>query len=798
MLILKLSEKPMKLPLSLIKNFITINHSIEEISAAITKSGIEVDGIENATCPFSNIVCGKILSKEKHPDADKLSLLKVFDGKSELQIVCGASNCREGMQVALAKIGAFLTDDKGKKWEIKESKIRGVKSFGMLCSEKELQLTSENDGIMELPESIEVGKDLIPYLWDPVFELSLTPNLGHCFSALGVARELSCFLNTPLKKVDSSFTPGAIDTAEKLKAEISSKNCSRYTVCYLENINVEPSPFWLKLLLEKSGLRSVNNIVDITNLVMLELGQPLHAFDYDLLEGQSLSVQDLKEKQEFVGLDDVKRTVLENTLVICDGEKPVAIGGIIGGNNSAITENTKNIVLEAATFDSTSIRKSAKALGLRTDSAQRFERKTDFFLTQIALDRACHYLQKYFGATVSKESVDTIKTPYKEKTIELRVSRVSLLLGYHLSQSEIEEVFTKLSLPFTAKEEIITVNVPSYRQDLSIEEDLIEEVARVFGYDHLKGKKPRYTTTKIPHDPLYLFEKKLRKLLIAQGLSEWLTCDLISPKLKDLVHEQSIGDASIVEVMHAKSIDYSILRPSLLPGMLQSLKQNFSFQNKDIAAFEIGKVHLKDGDKYLEPTLFSVLLTGSSPGSWDKKEESKDFYDLKGVLENIFTSLDVPPSFTPSSHPSFHPYRQAHVHIDGVYIGVLGELNQSLSKKMGIKKRVFFAELQCEYLLKKQSTQKRFTKLPTQPASERDVTLSVNRRMPVADILKKYQKNKPAILEKVFLIDLFEDEKIGLENKNVTIRFIYRDPIRTLSFEEIEEVHQKLISTISF
>lgn len=788
----------MKLPLSLIKNFVNINHSIEEIATALTKSGIEVDKIENGTCPFSMVVCAKILSKEKHPDADKLSLLKVFDGEKELQIVCGASNCKEGMLVALAKIGASLTDEQGKTWTIKESKIRGIKSFGMLCSKQELQVSQENEGIIELPESIEVGTDLIPHLWDPVFELSLTPNLGHCFSALGVARELSCFLNAPMKNIKTSFSTNNIAIDKKLKAHVSSNNCSRYTLRYLENVSVEPSPFWLQLLLERSGLRSVNNVVDITNLVMLELGQPLHAFDYDLIEGASLSVKDQIEKEEFEGLDHIKRTISENTLVICDEIKPIAIGGIIGGSNSAVSTNTKKIVLEAANFNATSIRKSAKALGLRTDSAQRFERKTDINLTEKALNRVCYYLQQSYGVSICDSFIDIQKHSYKEKIISLRVERASLLLGRHLSQSEIEEIFTKLQLPFNSKDGIIDVSVPSFRQDLNIEEDLIEEIVRVYGYDHLKGKKPKYTTSTIPHDRLFLFEKKLRDLLIQQGLSEWLTCDLISPKQKDLLHEQSLFDSSIIKVMHAKSVDYSILRPSLLPGMLQSLKQNFSFQNNDIAAFEIGKVHLKEKENYMEPTLFSILLSGNNLKAWNKKEEPKDFFDLKGILENIFSSLDLKATYSPSNHPSFHPFRQAQVYIDDIYVGVLGELDQSLCKKMQIKKRVLFAEMQSNLLLEKSINQKRFKKLPTQPSSERDITILVNKRMLVEDILSKYRKNKPAILEKVFLIDLFEDDKIGDQNKNVTIRFVYRDPIRTLSFDEIEAAHQSLISTISF
>lgn len=792
----------MKLPLSLIKQFVAIDHSIEEIADALTKSGIEVDAIENPTPSFTNVVLGKIVSKDKHPDADKLTVLKVFDGTEELDIVCGAPNCKEGMHVALAKIGASLTDQEGKSWKIKKSKIRGAVSCGMLCSKKELGIGSDHDGIIEIPEqlleSVKIGQDLTNTLWDPVFELSLTPNLGHCFSALGVARELSCFLNVPLKEIDTTFSSDPdLKTANKISAFITSENCTKYNLCFAENIHVGPSPFWLQLLLERASLRSINNIVDITNLVMLELGQPLHAFDYDLLEG-AITLCDQENKETFEGLDGIERQIPEGSCVIKDKKKVVAIGGIIGANNSAVSDKTKSLLLEAGFFDSTSIRKSARKLGLRTDSAQRFERKTDPEGLKKALERVCYYLNTLCNATIASDQIAISKKEIPVKTISLRTERASRLLGLHLSQSEIEEIFERLGLSFSSKEGEIEVTPPTYRHDLNIEEDLLEEIARVFGYDHLKGKKPKYTTTKIPHDPMYLFENKLRQLLIGQGLSEWLTCDLISPKLKNLISDHNISDSSIIEVMHAKSIDYSIMRPSLMPGLLECVKKNISFKNKDIQAFEIGKVHLKEERKFIEPTLFSILLTGKKPLSWDKNEETYDFFDLKGILENIFLSLGLKATYTPSDHDSFHPFRQAHIHIDGIYIGVIGQIAEDLCRKIDIKEKIFFAELQCDLLLEKEKKQKQFTELLTQPASERDLTLTLDKKVLVSDILEKLNKVKPLLLEKMFLVDLFEDEKIGHDKKNITIRFTYRDPIRTLSFDEVEKAHNELISSISF
>jgi len=788
----------MKLPLSLINQFIELDESIEEISDAITRSGIEVDNVENPTPPFTNVVSAKILTKQKHPDADKLSLCKVTDGTEEYDIVCGAPNCKEGMIVALAKVGARLKMEDGSEFKIKKSKIRGIESFGMLCSKKELSISQNHDGILELPKETKIGQDLTGLLWDPVFELSLTPNLGHCFSALGVARELSCFLDKPLKPLLSPVEKdSSLSINDKLTAKIDSESCLAYSLGYASDIQVTNSPFWIKLTLERAGLRSINSIVDITNLVMLELGQPMHAFDYDLIEGKTIEVVDQTQQEKFVCLDTEERLIPEKACVIKDHQKPIAIGGIMGGENTSVTSNTKSIVLEAAFFDSVVTRKTARKMSLRTDSAQRFERKTDPEMTKQALERASFYLESLYNAKIAKDIID-LRKEIKEKEITLRVKRASTLLGKPISQSEIEEIFTKLGLNFSSHEEEIKVKVPSFRHDLNIEVDLVEEIARVYGYDNLKTFHPEFSPSNIPHSKIYVLENKLRELLIEQGLTEWLTCDLIGPKGKDLIHEKNIPDSSIVEVMHPKSIDYSLLRPTLLIGLLDCVKHNFSFNNRNLQAFEIGKAHLKSDNKFIEPTLFSIILTGKTPEHWDKKNEALDFYDLKGIVENIFSCLKLTLSFTPSDHPSFHPTRQANIFLEDLNIGVLGQLHPDVCDKMGIKEEVYFSEIEADIILDKYKETKVFQKLFTQPCSERDLTLTLDRKILNADVFKKIESLSPKILEKTTLIDLFEDDKLGENKKNLTIRFTYRDPVRTLAFEEVESAHQKLVDNLSF
>lgn len=784
----------MKLPLSLLKKFIDLDKSPSEIAKILTSTGIEVDGIENPTPPFSNIVAAKVLSTKKHPEADRLCIAIVFDGNEEVEVVCGAPNCRAGIITAFAKIGATLTDEKGGTWSIKKSKIRGVVSNGMLCSATELGISKEGDGILEFDESIKPGADLVKELWDPVFELSLTPNLGHCFSAIGVARELAAFLRLPLKHLPTNYSINSSHSIDqKIHVSVKSKNCLRYTLRCFENITVALSPFWLKKTLESCGMRSINNVVDITNLIMLELGQPMHAFDLNLLAKQKIEVVDQLESQNFLCLDQTERQIPIGSCVIKDGEKPIAIGGVIGGKNSAVSENTTTIALESATFDSIMIRKTTKQLSLRTESSQRFEKKTDPNISIIALDRASYLLQTLCGAHVVKGTIDLIQKPIEVKKIECRVKRVNQILGTNLSFSEIEEIFLQLGFGVKSHMDSFTVQIPSFRNDINIEVDLIEEVARIYGYDNISQNEIKYQASTLNNAPLYLFENKVRTFLLGQGVDEFLTCDLISPKLCELLHEESMPKSSLIEVMRPKSIDNSVLRPSLLPAFLQLVSHNLSFQNKDISGFEIGKIHFKKEDKYFEPTMLSILLMGEK-----SKKEAFDFFDLKGIFENLLLFLRIKKAeFTTSKHPNFHPSRQTSILIDGIEVGVLGQLHPEECLKQGIKEPLYFAECNLESLMEKSSDKKRFVSLPIFPSSERDWTITLEEKTPIESVLKEIKKQAPQTLEKVFFLDLYQNESLG-NKKNVTFRFIYRDPTKTLSFEEVDSQHQKIINSISY
>ncbi len=782
----------MKLPLSLLKSFLPLNLSPAQIGEALTLLGIEVDAILHEKPPFSGVVAAEVLSVKPHPNAEKLQIAEVSDGKAVHQVVCGASNCRAGIKTAFARLGAELTDEKGHSLTIKAAKLRGVESFGMLCSSAELIGSEEHEGIMELGEEMSPGEDLLKHLWDPVFELSLTPNLGYCLSARGVAKELSASLNLPL----APFHHRELPTVHPQKAQVSVEEedlCPRYMGRTIEDVLIGPSPFWLQQLLKAADIRPINNAVDITNYILLKWGQPMHAFDADLLEG-NVHVRQAKQETSFLCLDEIQRTVPKGTLLICDEKKPVALAGLMGGANSSVSLQTKRIFLEAAFFNPTTIRMTSKKMNLRSESSLRFEKGIDPEAMKDALDEASALFISLCKGRLCSGTINTRSQPFAPKQILCRPKRVNQLLGSELSTHEIEEIFHRLQFKISKSEtDEWTVSVPFYRFDLTEEIDLIEEIARIYGYNSFEKKPPFYTTTSLPHDPLFIFEKMLKNRFAALGLQEVVTCDLISPKLATLAVEARLPNVQFLQVLHAKSEDYSILRPSLLPGFLQVVQYNVDQKNHSFAGFEVGHIYFEEQKKNIELPMTGIFLTGkSTPHHWDKKPADYDFYDLKGLLENLFDSLQVANvSYKPSSHPSFHPGRQASIYLEDLAIGSFGEVHPLLLEPLDIKQRVLYAEISLNPLLAKQSLHPIMKPISPFPSSERDWTIPLPKEASVQPIFDAIATFRSPLFEKAELIDLFISE-----TQNVTLRFTYRDLLKTISFEEVETEHAKLMQIV--
>jgi phenylalanyl-tRNA synthetase beta chain len=783
----------MKLPLSLIKSFITNELPVEKIEETLTLLGIEVDSIYAPTAPFSGVVVAEVKSVKKHPSADKLQVVEVFDGKETFQVVSAAPNCRPGMKTAFAKVGAHRLEQ-GKLRTIEKASLRGIESYGTLSSADELSLYEGGEGILDLPDEFPLGADCLQLLWDPVFELSLTPNLGHCMSALGIARELAAALQKPLQKSQRQFQENSASRINVQVAVQEESLCPRYTARVIENVRVGPSPFWLQRELLAAGQRPINNIVDSTNYILLKYGQPMHAFDLDKIGGNTIKVKTANGPVSFAALNGSILEIPPGALLICDASQPIAIAGIIGGADSSVSETTQNILLEAACFDPISVRITAKKIGLRTDSSLRFEKGIDPSTIPEFLDEAAALIASISGGQISTGKIDVRKKNFVPKQILCRPARVNQVLGTKLSSSEIEGIFRRLHFGIRAENEGILVEVPLYRNDLVEEIDLVEEVARIYGYNHIEKPLPRATTAQIPHDPAYLFETELRKRLVALGLTEFLTCDLISPFFAQIAQELSHSKHVLLQTLHSKSEEYSVLRPSLLPGLLQGVRSNLDQKNQQLAAFEIGRIHFRQKEKIIEFPMVAILLTGKEyPPHWDRKPMDVDFYDLKGLVENLLQALRISSyAFSESAHPTFHPGRQANLTASDLSIGSIGELHPQLLTKLDIKQKVYYAELNAAYLQALQDPPAKMKPLAQFPSSERDWTIPLEPKETIATLLQIIREASPSLLEKFEVIDLYREEN----KSNATLRFTYRDKLKTVSFEEVESAHEKLVKKV--
>ncbi len=767
----------MQLPLSLIQSWLPTKISPTQIGEVLTLLGVEVDHIHNEKVPFSGVVVGELLSVEPHPNAEKLRVVRVSCGQNSYTLVCGDASCRVGMKTAFAQIGAILTDDDGTERRIEKTTIRGVESSGMLCTAAELRLGKEAATILDLPHEMQTGDDLAKLLWDPVFEVSLTPNLGHCMSALGIARELSAALQLPLhypteKPLNTTLLP--------LKVQVhNSQLCPRYMCHLLEDVHVESSPFWLQRQLEACGQKALNHVVDATNYILMKYGQPMHAFDYDRLETGILSVEPAHTALQFLCLDGVEREVPAGTLMIMDGKRPIAIAGIMGGANSAVSQQTKRVLLEAASFDPILVRKAAKKMNLRSESSQRFEKGIDVTGIPRALAAAIHLIG---GKSVG--GVDVKKGEFVPKKISLRPERVNRLLGTKLSVTEIGEIFARLQ--FTMQDQ--SVIVPLFRTDIHEEIDLVEEVARIYGYNHIEKPLPQITASRIPNDPMFVFENATRQKLAALGLMECITCDLISPQLADVAKMITPSSMGFLKTTYSKSEEYSVLRTSLLPGLLQVAARNIDQKNTSLALFEIGRIHFLQQDHPTEIPMGAILLTGhASLPHWSHKETEFDYFDLKGLVENLTSA-----PFQPSQHLSLHPGRQSDICIQDLCVGSLGEVHPHILNLFHIEERVYYAEFHLPHLMHASKTHGHFSPLPLFPSSERDWTIPLDPKVEIGPLLTSIESLQSILLEKVELIDLYMPE--GNEKKHATLRFTYRDKLKTVSFAEVEAEHATLVS----
>ncbi len=792
----------MKIPLSWIKRFINIDKSPEEIADLLTLAGVEVEKIDRLAFPFEGVIIGLVKEVYPHENADKLRVAKVSDGKNDYTVVCGAPNLTVNRKVAFAPIGAVLEKNSDDPFKIKKAKIRGTESRGMLCSEKELGIGSDHDGILLLDECAPLGMDFIEYYKDPIFDVTLTPNLGHCRSIIGICRELSRYCDgeimLPELKIEKSTGKNIADLVT-ITNHLPEK-CKQYAARVVTGLEVKESPAWMKELLVKASITPINNIVDITNYVQHELGIPLHAFDYATLEDKNIIIRESQEDEKLVTLDGKERELGPGHIAITASNSVIALGGIMGGMSTSVTESTHSILLEAAEFCPSAIRKSSRELKLRTDASSRFENRIDSGGILFALDYAAFLMQEIAGGSIAQGVIHETAQPFRPSFQTARLSRVNKILGTKLSLSEVENFL--ISLGFTATtdgEDLFQLKTPSWRNDIKEEIDIIEEIARVYGYNNISTPHPKHITSTVPHHPLYTLEQLLRVNLAGLGLQEFLTCSLISKNLCDLNVSHGLFEVSPAKVLHAKSVDQSFLRPSLLPGLLASMLHNKNNGNSDIAAFEVGKIFSSSEGKFLENSSLGILLSGNAfPHHFTTEDKALDFFHLKGILENLFDSLLIKDyKITKSSHNTFHPGIQADISVNGVTIATFGKVHPEITSKMKLSEETFFAEACVFNLEKLRIKSASYKKIPSLPSTFRDVTFTMKKEKELGEIFSLLEKAPFVELKQSSLRNIYIDEKESPDKKNVTFRFVYRDDLNTLDDDRVAACHQKVLSYLS-
>ncbi len=797
----------MKVTLNWLKQYVDFNWSPEELTERLTMLGLEVEGVQKIAAAFDGVVVAQVITRDKHPNADKLSICRVNDGQGERQIVCGAQNFKAGDKVPLILPGASLPLKPGDKapFTIKVGKIRGVESHGMMCSPEELGLPEKIDGLFILREDAKVGQPFAEYLGrsgsDVVYDLEVTPNRPDLNSVIGIAREIAALTSNPLRipeaKVAEAAVGGRCSDLVSVRIEDATL-CPRYTARVVKGVKVGPSPEWLRSTLEKVGIRSISNVVDVTNYVMLEVGQPLHAFDYHLIarsaSGQpAILVRRAAAGEKFKTLDNQDRTLTSDMQLIADEQKGIALAGVMGGANTEINDQTVDVLIESACFSPINIRRTSKALGLRSESSYRFERGADVGICDWASRRAVQLILETAGGQPAAGAVDVYPQPAEPKQLPLRFSKSKDLLGIGISHAEQIGYLTRLGLALVNQEPgECTFAVPTWRVDLKREVDLIEEVGRLFGVEKIPATPPRGALGSNAFDTVYDQIAEARRILTGLGLNEAQGQTLIPGA------EFSQVSPTPVLLENPLSGDMDLLRPSLLPGLIHSLRHNLSHKNHDVALFEIGRVFALVNGQTKEERRVAIAVTGRRAlpfWSGGERDAKFDLYDLKGLAEEFleqFGLRGVVFGKRPASTALL--LESAGITLGGkLPLGELGQLLPALAKKYDLRDAVLLAEFSLDQLLNKRNPTKSFKPVPQFPSSRRDVAMLVPETVTHEAVLQAVKQAKAAHLESVELFDVFRGKGIPEGQKSLAYAFTYRASEKTLTDAEVNSAHEKVL-----
>ncbi|RDE22824.1 phenylalanine--tRNA ligase subunit beta [Motiliproteus coralliicola] len=769
-----------------------VNPAIETdaLVAQITMAGLEVDGVEPAAAEFSGVVIGEIEAAEQHPNADKLQVCRVSDGNETFQVVCGAPNARAGLRVAFAKVGAVLPGN----FKIKKAKLRQVESFGMLCSGEELGINEDNDGIMELPLQAQPGQDLREFfdLDDQIIEVDLTPNRGDCLSIAGLAREVGVLNKAPVTEVAVEPVAATIDDTFPIEIE-AGEGCARFVGRVIKGIDpTATTPVWMVEKLRRSGIRSIDPVVDITNYVMLELGQPMHAYDLATLNG-GIRVRMAESGEKLTLLDGQECELNNETLLIADHQGPLGLAGIMGGEGSGVAEQSRDIFLECAYFNPLAIAGKARSYGLHTDASHRFERGVDPELQVKASERATALLLEIVGGEAGPITEVALEQHLPaSRTVKLRAERIKKLLSLDIEADEVEEILTRLGMGVSADgDSAWQVDVPAYRFDVSLEEDLLEELARIYGYNRMPVRTNHATLKLTPQPEAQKGLPDLRRLLVARGYQEAITYSFVEPGLLakfDSEHQP-------VALANPISADMAVMRTTLWPGLIKAMQHNQHRQQSRIRLFETGQRFVPGDDGLIQDDVIAGALFGTcNPEGWTGHKRVVDFFDVKGDLEALLAVNGDANAFEfeAAEHQALHPGQTAAIKRDGELVGYVGALHPSLCKELGLNGPVFLFELALDAVMVDRLPA--FSELSKYPGTSRDMALVVDQQVAVAKVLQLTREKAGEWLKDVTLFDVYSGEGIENGKKSLALSLTWQHPSHTLNDEQVNQFFDAVVT----
>lgn len=777
--------------------------SANDLAEKITKSGIEVEGVDVLNEGIKGVVVGHVVERVQHPNADKLSKCQVDIGQGEpVQIICGAPNVAQGQKVAVATVGAVLPGN----FKIKKAKLRGEESNGMICSLTELGMEGKivpkeySEGIFVFPQDAEVGSDALALLGrdDEILELGLTPNRADCLSMLGVAYEVAAILGREVKLPEADLQPTNEKASDYVTVKVdANEDNPLYVAKMIKNVKIGPAPLWMQTRLMSAGIRPHNNVVDITNYILLEYGQPLHAFDYDRLGSKEILVRRANAGEKFVTLDDVERTLTGDHLVITNGTEPVALAGVMGGANSEVTSDTTTVLLESAYFSGAVVRKASKDHGLRSEASARFEKGVDPNRVRAAGERAAYLMAKYAGGEVLEGASEVDTLAVEPAVVSISLEKINRVIGTELTVEDVKEIFARLQFAVSVEDELITVTAPTRRGDIKIEEDLIEEVARLYGYDNIPKTLPVGSSTS---GKLSDYQKKrriVRQYLEGVGLYQAVTYSLTS---EEKAAQFALEKRDFIRLAMPMSEDRSVLRLSILPQLLEVVKYNSARQNDSIGVYETGAVFLANGNEVLpeEQEHLAAAVTGLwHSHSWQGEKKPVDFYVVKGILEGLFAKLGLAEKVTyvQAKVDQMHPGRTAEILLNGERIGFIGQVHPTMQKELDLKDTYAF-ELSLKAVLGAETAPLQYESIPRFPSITRDIALVVNKETVSGTLKDIILAAGGQLLKEVHVFDLYEGERMEEGKKSIAFSLKYVDPERTLTDEEVTKVHNQVLKAL--